>query len=261
MNKKLYNYFNKGVENSLFTILGFQKNIEPKNLKFDIYKNILHDEGHRFLSFCILFDHRTCRIERFLINYGIPYIYKKVEIDRDSLNRKGDLAFNHLLTHDPVFEIIKSDKLKLDKFNDGKLTASFILAFMTQCFHSIYHLKDSSFNGIYDVKGINTLREFDKDFLDSLKIINNRIFELDDSKPMKINITERFFSCHMNKNFRNLEAFDLNPVTFKTLPKCFQELRRHINGRVFVDNADLRYRIHMYNELMQKRIKELSVEY
>lgn len=257
---KTYKYFN-GLpqENNLFTIIGFQKTIKESEIVYnDFYKDIINKHNSkRYVSFCILFDHRTCRIERYLINYGIPYSIRNKEVTENNIISKRDLHINHISIPDPLADKYKNDEYGINKLRDGKLTSSFIFTFITQCIHSYYYFKEQSFQSIFDIRAINALRANSQYLLDRDILHNPYIFALDESKPHRINITDRFYNDYKYNLFKNLDSIELNPVTFKNLPPCFEVLRTMVNGRLFTNNRDLDRRIIDFNKTMQKRLKSI----
>lgn len=261
-NSKLYKYFNGNSENTLFTILGFQKKILNSDIRYDVYRKLggASRDGHRLISFCILFDHRTCRIERFLVNYGIPYNLRDIEVSPSSdLVTYKNIAFNHLAVNDSAGSLpIKEGILNINSIKDGKLSSYFILLFLLQCLYSYYKLGEYSYRGVQDIKIISHLRSSRKDDLANLEIKNNFIFNIDDTKPIKINISDRFYNSHKKDMLKLFESVELVPATFKTLPDCFKDLKILINGKVFVNNYDLQLRVNKFNLKMAEKIDKLS---
>ena len=107
---KLINYF-LGYHNRpiLYTILGFQKNISSEsdynNLGISLDLKYSNSNKNNFISYFLAFNHQKCKIEYYLINYGLPYILTKKNIPLE-ISERINIDFNE--------NIINSNRIQID---------------------------------------------------------------------------------------------------------------------------------------------------
>lgn len=88
-NHKLINFFlGNPKKQVLYTILGFQRNVNSKRDKETLK---LHTNATNYLSYFIAYNHHLCKIEYYLINYGYPYALDKTKLPLDIAQRLDSL--------------------------------------------------------------------------------------------------------------------------------------------------------------------------
>jgi len=183
-NKKL-KYFTGGFDTcNWITIMGFQKNVSGSD-----YALFEHNPSgkHIYISYFLAFNHLTCRIERYLVNYGLPYDISNEDINSlihnnadnyEHFSRLDNKSFNHVLIEsNPHPEEAEDVELananlasELNGLRDGKLSLNFFKIFLVQFLYSYEGLNEGSLDGIYDLRLINHLRWSNPEILRSSRL-------------------------------------------------------------------------------------------
>jgi len=121
--KTIYNHFNKGLfKNTHFTILTFQKGLSQ-------HLNPINKGINNHVSVMLAFNHITCKIERFLVNYGMP---TEIKFNFADLGDSTKLDVNHYRV-DEVFPYKTKEveeKYGLNSNHDGKFNKKFFQLFL-----------------------------------------------------------------------------------------------------------------------------------
>ena len=224
-------------------------NDELNAIGYNIKQNITISKN--YVSFFLVFNHITCRIERYLVNYGIPYDVKALEgINYDSGNSLG-VEYNHM------FVANKEGKF-IQRLTDGKINSHFFQIFIYLMLISAKDATTADFKNIYDLKVINYYK-----FKDVNKLIQNSVpkEQMFPSRTDDINISvpKKFYQVELSNHISVAFGQRVNFVVqdTSTQPGCVRDLKLVINGKNFVSNIDLNSRITSFNNQMLVKVHRI----
>lgn len=198
----------------------------------------------------ILFDHRTCRIERFLVNNdpltNIPYnnISPTTSIQTDQSMVNGSVE---------DYEHYDSINKNLFYFKDGKLTKEFIKFFIIHCIGSGYLGKNESYADIQDLRAIS-YHKINNPLPLYHNILNRDLKqEINTNKTLRINVNKAIIIKESQHRIKDIYNIKIAGVNRNEHPPVILELLKHINGRVFVNSEDLQRRVNMFNTYLENK--------
>jgi len=265
----------KETENLYGTILGFRKMID--------YNKTFKTFNH--FSFLLFYDHRTGRIERYLINSS--------KIDETRLNKENIEGYNEKIVYNGKEynayyedEHIINEVSSFNRLLDGKLNRKFYTLFMFELFRDYLQYETSYFNGnMANLRAWTLPLEFRENINKETNEIEkfplgtgniellikplaarNQEVEYFDAKRYRETNNQIIRVINVPKVFANKYLSDmlleyklkLNPVITKECPQCIIDLRRSINIRDINNSADLRRKIKIFNYNISKKLEKLE---
>ena len=262
-------------ENLFGTILGFQKKIGFN----EVFKTYNH------FAFLLFFDHRTGRIERYLINSANikENIFKeKIEGYNDIFSFKGEKY--RLLNESEHIMDDHYENFRFSNLHDGKLSRKFFNVFFFELYRDYLIYEKSYINGnmaylrdktvpitqeYYD-KTKNTLilakgtgagivkeNLIPKSMGEFLPFTSKTYLEINSNLPKIIYIPKIFKSDLFNSSLE-LNNFIFKPVLINECPQCIKDLRRTISIRDISNSADLNRKIRIFNDNIVKKLDKLE---
>jgi hypothetical protein len=263
-------------ENLIGSILGFQRGRRKDSII----------RSNHFFSFLLYFDHRTGRIERYLINKGSTQEVNVIDKTKDpylglEIEHKDNKQIRNIYDDE---HLIGSDSSFLNLY-DGKMSRKFFSIFLLELLRDYLQFHNSYENGNMEELRNWTSPLIKKQYNDSGELTslplgtgsvkeNVNVLLKDNIKP----IPHKVFIDHPNKgpyvinvpkNFYNKVLFDsflsnnfiLNEVTYKieNVPGCLIDLKAYINSRTIVDPVyDLRTKVRNFNNNTNKILSKLK---
>jgi len=154
---KIYKDFNyKLLDNTLFTILAFQKGLSQ-------HANPLDKSINNHVSVMMAFNHSTCKIERFLVNYGVPV---EVEGSPNGISNRKILELNHEYVGETL--PFKNKKIRsmysLNNLKNGVFNAKFFQIFLLNIIIGKIDRREPNYD-YSDIRLISKYRDIDEKML------------------------------------------------------------------------------------------------
>jgi len=245
-------YLQGGYDNLLGTILGFKRGRHKSN-QFSM--------SGEFLSFLVFFDHRTGRIERFLLNTrtaaatngNISPITPSIEEIKHIGNNPED-SFNNLFNGklDRGFFGIFLFELVRDYLTTGDSYKSTDMREIRECCLPFRVIEGSSGRQIVGGGPDESITRYP----DEWHPLNVQEFiKLDKSKKFTLLIPRIFFSRVLRESMLAY-TFDLKPIESKSiLPKCILDLKSSISSKLVTNSADLSTKVMIFNRNSVKYLR------
>lgn len=236
---------------SAFTIFAFQKGLKQFR---DANKRITNH-----VSVVYAFDHSTCSIIRFIVNYGSPsveYIELDNYIDPQILLKRNHTMITRAKKWD--LEYIKD----INELKDGKLSTRFVTTFVKELLASKVITREPDYI-FHDMRALKIL--FSNDFYTTDDLVDNRKLIVDyrkmgDGRSICVNIPVKFYSKRLNKDMQSPWFKDniiCRPYTSEDLGEGLKQMKRSLNARLFSNNVKFEEQISMMNKKFSNKLKDL----
>ena len=164
--KTYKHYMGENKDNNLYTILGFQSTVKyraPGSSYAWFTRSSNHMIEKRYVSFFILYNHLKCRIERFLINYGMPHtttLNEPHSVKAKEINGiiTNNLEINHDFINPIAVEVTDQQKVNnqltgmFNNMKDGKLSNKSFGAFLGGSLIEYHREGQISYKSVYDMR-------------------------------------------------------------------------------------------------------------
>lgn len=247
-NKSFIEYFfGKLPVDSNYTILGFQKGLKQKiNSNKDI-------DSH--LSVLCAFNHNTCTINRYLVNYGLPQMN---EDETEKLITDKVLNINHKQIKDQK----RITYQQMNSLNDGKLTKNFMKTFILELVLSKIANGEPDYK-YNDMRLIKILLE--NGLVNKSEITEERrqFFPLSRyNQEIIINIPQKYYSKRIYSQVNLLsvrQTIRCVPYTNEDLGEALTFLKKRINGRLFKNNLLFEDQLSSLNQRLHNKALEIKI--
>ena len=232
------------------------------------------------IAILVLYDHRKCRIDRYLLNIGEPFDVEfirlnesKFQDDKKLLPKEENYVFEDDFNYNTQ-KIIKyfftenrmsNGKPILKIPCNGKLSKQFFFEFLYDILYRFINNTDYSYSKMYDNRLINAiLNRHDDIYLDfefKKSKLDEQLFPIDRNKKIIINIPKGIHSLFDKKVNSILDNnlgggilnFKLEPYLLKDSPQVIRDIRSSLDLKSIDSNLKLDAKISQFNKLNKKR--------